>query len=51
MKFKVNTLVQRLLREWFRLSGSRGGDVDNFLAKETWEEKKVEEKSRVESSS
>lgn len=45
MKFKVNLLVQRLLRDWFRLSSSRGGDVDNFLAKETWEEKKVEEKA------
>ena len=33
----MNTLVQRLLRDWFRLSGSRGGDVDNFLAKETWD--------------
>lgn len=45
MKFKVNLLVQRLLRDWFRLSISRGGDVENFLAKETWEEKKVEEKA------
>lgn len=51
MKLKENALAQRLLRDWFRLSSSRGGDVEDFLAEETWEEKKIAGKNRVESSS
>ena len=52
MKLKENNiLAQRLLRDWFRLSSSRGGDAEDFLAKETWEEKKTAGKNRVESSS
>lgn len=51
MKLRENTCAQRWLRDWFRLISSRGGDVEDFLAKEIWEEKKISEKNRVESSS
>lgn len=44
-----NTFAGKLLRDWFRLINSRGGDVEDFLAKETWEEKKITEKQGGES--